>query len=279
MPQIVRFGVSMDAELLAAFDALVTAKGYPNRSEALRDMVREAIVHRDWHQGAAPAVAALCIVYDHHAGDLPRRLARLQHEHTREITATLHVHLDERNCLEVIVLKGSPAKLQRLADRVISTRGVKHGKLVITTTGKHGDRPVPEPYRKLTTMLQKGVEAGSALVRAGEMFRLKLRIAASRSVNSGPGRGPVDQPAGDREPARDQEGLPCGSPALGPGGRSSCPDVFGALMPCHGRSVRGGSTACQPPGAPAARPAGTGRHERACAKSLCPPEISWCLQP
>jgi len=137
MPQIVRFGVSMDAELLAAFDALVTAKGYPNRSEALRDMVREAIVHRDWHQGAAPAVAALCIVYDHHAGDLPRRLARLQHEHTREITATLHVHLDERNCLEVIVLKGSPAKLQRLADRVISTRGVKHGKLVITTTGKH----------------------------------------------------------------------------------------------------------------------------------------------
>ncbi len=137
MPPIVRFGVSMDAELLAAFDALIAAQGYPNRSEALRDMVRQALVSRDWQDQTTPGVAALCIVYDHHAGDLSRRLAKMQHDHTREITATLHVHLDKHNCLEVIILKGSPARLRRFADRVISTRGVKHGKLVMTTTGKH----------------------------------------------------------------------------------------------------------------------------------------------
>jgi len=122
---------------IVRFDALIAAKGYPNRSEAVRDMVREAIVSRDWEQESSPGVAALCIVYDHDKADLPRRLARLQHHHTREITATLHVHLDEHNCLEVIILKGSPGKLRRFADQVISARGVKHGKLVMTTTGKH----------------------------------------------------------------------------------------------------------------------------------------------
>jgi CopG family nickel-responsive transcriptional regulator len=84
----------------------------------------------------SPTVAALCIVYDHKTGDLARRLAALQHKHSKEINATLHIHLDARNCLEVTVLRGSPGRLRRLADQVIGTRGVKHGQLVMTTSGK-----------------------------------------------------------------------------------------------------------------------------------------------
>ena len=135
MAQTVRFGVSMDAELLAAFDALNARKGYVNRSEAVRDLVRDALVRAEWEREAGPAVAALCIVFDHKTRDLSRRLAALQHEHSGEITAALHVHLDAHNCLEVIVLRGAPDRIRRLADRVISTRGVKHGQLVLTTTG------------------------------------------------------------------------------------------------------------------------------------------------
>ena len=136
MAQTVRFGVSMDAELLAAFDTLLARKGYPNRSEAIRDMVRDAIVETEWDADEKPTVAVLCLVYDHDASGLASRLTAVQHEHVREITATLHVHLDARNCLEVLVLRGPPAKLRHLADQLTATRGVKHGQLVMTTTGK-----------------------------------------------------------------------------------------------------------------------------------------------
>ena len=136
MSKLVRFGVSMDAELLAAFDHLLSDKGYANRSEAIRDMVRDAIVESHGADDKKPIVAALCIVYDHHAGQLAQRLTAIQHDHGKDITATLHVHLDTRNCLEVIVLRGPAGTLRRLADRLIATRGVKHGQLVIATTGK-----------------------------------------------------------------------------------------------------------------------------------------------
>jgi len=136
MAQLARFGVSMDAELLAAFDALITRKGYGSRSEAIRDMVRDSIVQSGWEDDAGPTVAALCLVYDHKARDLPRRLAALQHEHTGQIMATLHIHLDARNCLEVTVMRGKPGKLRRIGDQMIATRGVKHGRLVMTTAGK-----------------------------------------------------------------------------------------------------------------------------------------------
>ncbi len=136
MPQIVRFGVSMNAELLAAFDTLIAAKGYANRSEAIRDLVRDAIVSRDWQDEATPSVGALCLAYDPRAADPPKRLARIRHEYAREITASLHVRLDAANCLEVIILQGKPSRLRRFADRTISTRGIKHGKLMTTATGK-----------------------------------------------------------------------------------------------------------------------------------------------
>jgi CopG family nickel-responsive transcriptional regulator len=136
MPKTVRFGVSMDAELLAAFDTLLARKGYANRSEAIRDLARDALIKTEWETGSKPTVAVLCLVYDHRAGDLASRLTAAQHDHTSHITATLHVHLDAHNCLEVLVLRGPPSRLRNLADRLIATRGVKHGQLVMTTTGK-----------------------------------------------------------------------------------------------------------------------------------------------
>ena len=136
MPKTVRFGVSMDAELLAAFDTLLARRGYANRSEAIRDLAREAIIKTEWDTGAKPTVGVLCLVYDHRSGDLARRLTAAQHGRPGDVTATLHVHLDAHNCLEALVLRGLPNRLRRLADRLIATRGVKHGQLVMTTTGK-----------------------------------------------------------------------------------------------------------------------------------------------
>jgi CopG family nickel-responsive transcriptional regulator len=135
MTHLLRFGVSMDAELLAAFDQLIARKGYANRSEALRDLVRDAIVESQWASGDKPTVAALCMVYDHHHSDLSARLTALQHDFTDRIVSSLHVHLDHRHCLEVIVLRGPAGALQSFADRVLAIRGVKHGQLVMTGTG------------------------------------------------------------------------------------------------------------------------------------------------
>ena len=136
MPELVRFGVSMDGELLEQFDALRKRRGYATRSEALRDLVRERLVQEQWQTGRAPAVGALCLVFDHAAHDLAKRVTQAQHKHVHRIISTLHVHLDSQNCLEVIVLRGRADELRTLADQLMATRGVKHGQLVMTTTGR-----------------------------------------------------------------------------------------------------------------------------------------------
>ncbi len=135
MSHLVRFGVSMDAELLSAFDHLIERKGYANRSEALRDLAREAVVSARWADKVEPTVAALCLVYDHHLHELSAKLTSLQHDFKHDIASTLHVHLDHRYCLEVIILRGPAGDVQAFADRIIALRGVKHGKLVMTATG------------------------------------------------------------------------------------------------------------------------------------------------
>ena len=137
MSNLARFGVSMEDDLLVAFDALIAAKGYQNRSEAVRDLVRQELVRGQWKADRSPAVGALCLVFNHHAHDLAHRLTHMQHEHVSEIVSTLHVHLDEQNCLEVLVLRGKARDLKALADKLIATRGVKHGQLVMTTSGRH----------------------------------------------------------------------------------------------------------------------------------------------
>ena len=135
MSQLVRTGISLDRELLARFDRAITRRGYGSRSEAIRDLVREHAVASDVAENRI-LVATLTLVYDHHQPGLPHRLIEAQHDYRGKVLATTHVHLDHRNCLEVIIVKGRGTEIQRLADQLLSLRGVKHGKLVMTTTGK-----------------------------------------------------------------------------------------------------------------------------------------------
>ena len=133
---ITRFGISLEDGLLKSFDELISGKGYPSRSEAVRDLIREELVKKQWEEGTQEAVASVTLVYDHHTRELANTLQDLQHKFHKEILSSMHVHLDAHTCLEVIVLKGPAAELRAVSDRLIGTRGVKHGKLTITTTGK-----------------------------------------------------------------------------------------------------------------------------------------------
>ena len=136
MGKLTRFGVSLDEELLEPFDALCAVKGYSNRSEAIRDLIRKALVAEEWHQADGQGAGTLTLVYDHHKNDLARRLTQMQHDEHDIIIATLHVHLDHHNFLEVLILKGEAARVRALADKLISCKGVKHGTFSGTTTGQ-----------------------------------------------------------------------------------------------------------------------------------------------
>ena len=135
MSEIIRFGVSTDERLLEKFDALIAEKGYVNRSEAVRDLIRNSLVEDQWADAEADAVGTVTLVYDHHSTDLSDKLTEQQHSHHEEILSTLHIHLDTHHCLEVIVLRGRAGEIKRIADALIGTKGVKHGKFVATTTG------------------------------------------------------------------------------------------------------------------------------------------------
>lgn len=130
-----RFGVSMDQRLLKRFDRLIEQRGYRTRSEAIRDLVREQLVREQWTQPNAEVVGAITLVYDHQAEDLPHKLAEHQHRPGDLVVCTTHVHLGRRDCLEVVLVRGPAKRVQRLADKLISTKGVKHGKLVATGSG------------------------------------------------------------------------------------------------------------------------------------------------
>jgi len=136
MSKITRFGVAMDDVLLYKFDRLILKKGYRNRSEAIRDLVRDNLVEQDWELGNKETVGTVTIVYSHAVHELTDILTELQHHYHTEIISCMHVHLDEHNCLEVLAVKGKPQRIKKIADALISTKGVKHGKLVMTTTGK-----------------------------------------------------------------------------------------------------------------------------------------------
>ena len=136
MGQLVRFGVSLDSGLLKRFDALTKGKGYTNRSEALRDLIRDQLVAEEWRAGQKEAVAVVSLVYDHHQLDLPRRLTDAQHDHHGSVISTLHVHLDQHNCLEVLILRGPGRKIKSIGERLRGIRGVKHGSVTLTTVGR-----------------------------------------------------------------------------------------------------------------------------------------------
>ena len=131
-----RFTISLDEDLAEAFDEHIKQRGYATRSEAVRDILRDLLQRRELAaENNGFCVASLSYVYNHHERQLAERLASLQHAHHELTAATMHVHLDHDNCLEVLVVKGKAGAVKKIADALISTKGVKHGRLTITSTG------------------------------------------------------------------------------------------------------------------------------------------------
>ena len=132
MSNLIRFGVSLEEDLLTAFDAWRERRASPSRSEAIRDLIRAALVEETTAKGEAQAVGTLSLVYDHHHSDLAQRLTELQHDVHDLIVTTLHIHLDHDNCLEVLVLRGRSDEISGLAQRILAVKGVKHGQLALS---------------------------------------------------------------------------------------------------------------------------------------------------
>lgn len=136
MDKLVRFGISLEKALSDRFDRHLAEKKYTNRSEAIRDLIREKLVKEEWLLGEEVA-GAVTLIYDHHKRDLVNRLMDLQHDFLDVIVSAQHIHVDHHNCLEIIAVKGLPQKVQLLAALLKAAKGVKHATLSMTTTGKH----------------------------------------------------------------------------------------------------------------------------------------------
>jgi len=134
--RLVRFGVSMEESLLSEFDSLCAGKGYENRSEAIRDMVRSLLMEDTLKREDAEGVGTLTLVYNHHQRELEEKLTEYQHHHLNAIISTIHIHLTPHLCLEVLLLRGSSKEIRKVADGLIATKGVKHGKLVLTAVAE-----------------------------------------------------------------------------------------------------------------------------------------------
>jgi CopG family transcriptional regulator, nickel-responsive regulator len=153
MGHLSRIGVSIDSDLLDRFDSFIADHGYENRSEAFRDLIRDRLVGSVVVAGNAPVVGTVTLIYDHHTRLLPEKLTDLQHQSHAIVISTLHAHLDHENCLEVVVLRGKSRDVQKLADRLISTKGVQHGRLIMSspqTVARHSvaktDARHPHPH-------------------------------------------------------------------------------------------------------------------------------------
>ena len=135
MGELSRIGVAIDSGLLKKFDDLIAKRGYTNRSEAFRDLIREELVEQAWESPDRKVVGTVTLVYDHHVRLLSERLTEMQHEHHHHVLSTLHVHLDHDHCLEVLVVRGKAGEVKKIADALLATKGVKHGRLTITSSG------------------------------------------------------------------------------------------------------------------------------------------------
>jgi CopG family nickel-responsive transcriptional regulator len=138
MGELVRFSVAVPEDLLLQFDNLVARRGLAkNRSEVVRDLIRDALVDEEWDDPLQEIVGTLTIVFDHHASDLQGKLDQIQHAHHERIISAMHIHLDAHNCLEVIVLRGRSDEITKIAEGILGVKGVKHGRLTTTTTGRY----------------------------------------------------------------------------------------------------------------------------------------------
>jgi CopG family transcriptional regulator, nickel-responsive regulator len=133
MADLSRIGVAIDADLLGRFDRLIGDRGYGSRSEAFRDLIRDALITQAAESDETPVVGTITLVYDHHQRMLSDRLTAIQHEQHHAMLSTLHVHLDHDNCLEVIVVRGPAGQVRRVADTLTSMKGVTHGRLTLTS--------------------------------------------------------------------------------------------------------------------------------------------------
>ena len=136
MPDLIRFGISMEKKLLDRLDREIVKQGFPNRSEAIRDLIRNQLVEVEWSRDDEEVAGTITIIYNHHVRGLSDLLLKLQHDHHNLIISVMHVHLEHEHCLEVMVIKGPAGEAKQLASQLIGVKGVKHGKLTITSTGK-----------------------------------------------------------------------------------------------------------------------------------------------
>ena len=133
MSQIIRFGVSIDQDLLENYDHLIARRGYATRSEALRDLIREALIQQKIElQSETDALGSLTLVYDHHASNLLEEMADIQHDFHKLILSVMHLHVSHNDCLELLALRGVVAEIVELANRLLSLKGIKNGKLFLT---------------------------------------------------------------------------------------------------------------------------------------------------
>ena len=133
---LIRFSVSMDEQLLARFDEYIGRRQYANRSEAIRDLIRNVLVNEEWEQDSE-VVGVVTLVYNHHQPQIQEKITEWQHEHHHQIPSTTHVHMDHDNCLEVTIVKGRASVVRGLAEQLIALRGVKNGNLTMSSTGGH----------------------------------------------------------------------------------------------------------------------------------------------
>jgi len=133
---LVRFGVSLEKDLLQKFDRLIEKKNYTNRSEAFRDLIREELVKKEWEEGEEVA-GTISIIYDHHQRELVTKLMDIQHDHGANIISTQHIHIDHHNCMEIVAVRGSAKETRKLADMLKAVKGVKHSTLGMSSTGKN----------------------------------------------------------------------------------------------------------------------------------------------
>ncbi len=138
MAGLFRFGVSLDKTLLDKFDHYIRERNYSNRSEAFRDLIRQELIKKEWNEGDDVA-GAITLIYDHHRRDLLNKVTDLQHDFQKVIISTQHIHLDHDNCLEIVAVRGRPQEVTKLADMLKSIKGVKHGTLSMSSTGKDID--------------------------------------------------------------------------------------------------------------------------------------------
>ncbi len=127
-----RFGVSLPADLLDEFDVKLKEKMYANRSEAIRDLIRDFLIVEKWEASDEEVYGSLTLIYDHEKRGISDKLTDIQHDDHAHIVSTMHIHLDKHNCMEMMAIRGKAKEVRRIADRLISTKGVKHGKLVMT---------------------------------------------------------------------------------------------------------------------------------------------------